>query len=44
MKLSVLAGALVMGWIAWQEFQGEGGKFSLGATPSSAPPAAPPAA
>ncbi|HYI67241.1 MAG TPA: hypothetical protein VEW95_09975 [Candidatus Limnocylindrales bacterium] len=38
-----VAGALLMGWIAWQIFQAEGGKFSLGASSGAAPPAAPPA-
>jgi hypothetical protein len=37
-----VAGALLVGWIAWQEFQAEGGKFQLGTAPSAAgapPPA-----
>ncbi len=49
-----IAGGLLMGWAAWQEFQAEGGNFQVGATateasaedtsaPSSPPPAAPPA-
>ena len=36
-------GGLLMGWGAWQEFQAEGGKFQLGAAPSTSgtpPPAA----
>jgi hypothetical protein len=37
-----VAGALLVGWIAWQEFQAEGGKFQLGASSSATvPPAAP---
>jgi hypothetical protein len=44
-----IAGGLLMGWAAWQEFQAEGGNFQVGATatgtsaPTSPPPAAPPA-
>ena len=46
-----VAGALLAGWIAWQEFQAEGGKFQMGAAPgagattagSTAPSAAAPA-
>ena len=33
-----IAGGLLMGWGAWQEFQSEGGKFQLGAAPSTGPP------
>ena len=33
-----IAGGLLMGWGGWQEFQAEGGKFQLGAAPSTAPP------
>lgn len=37
-----VAGALLVGWIAWQEFQAEGGKFKLGASSSATvPPATP---
>jgi hypothetical protein len=35
-----VAGALLAGWIAWQEFQAEGGKFSMGAAPSGSGAAA----
>ncbi|MGH2445673.1 MAG: hypothetical protein ACRDGD_06510 [Candidatus Limnocylindria bacterium] len=35
-----VAGALLMGWIAWQEFRAEGGKFELGAATSSGSTAA----
>lgn len=35
-----VAGALLMGWLAWQEFKAEGGKFELGTASSAAPPAA----
>jgi hypothetical protein len=46
-----IAGGLVMGWAAWQEFQAEGGKFQIGNGGSSGtggpptggtPPTAPP--
>lgn len=37
--LSIIGG-LLMGWGGWQEFQAEGGKFQLGAAPSTAPPPA----
>ena len=30
-----VAGALLLGWLAWQEFQAEGGKFNLGTAPTS---------
>ena len=33
-----IVGGLLMGWGGWQEFQAEGGKFQLGAAPSTAPP------
>ena len=33
-----IAGGLLMGWASWQEFQAEGGKFQLGAAPSTSPP------
>ena len=36
-----IAGGLLMGWGAWQEFQSEGGKFQLGTAPSSGPPSSP---
>ena len=39
-----VAGAVLFGWIAWQEFQAEGGKFQLGATTTGAAASAPPAA
>lgn len=39
-----VAGALLVGWIAWQEFQAEGGKFQLGAATTGPAPSAPPAA
>jgi hypothetical protein len=36
-----IAGGLLMGWAAWQEFQAEGGKFNLGmASGAAAPPPA----
>ena len=35
-----IVGGLLMGWGGWQEFQAEGGKFQLGAAPSTAPPPA----
>jgi hypothetical protein len=35
-----VAGALLMGWIAWQEFRAEGGKFQLGASSAAAAPTA----
>jgi len=42
-----LAASLTMGWTGWQAFQGEGGKFQMGAAsvppvPMVPPPAAPP--
>jgi hypothetical protein len=38
--LAGIVGGLLMGWGGWQEFQAEGGKFQLGAAPSTtAPPA-----
>jgi hypothetical protein len=39
-----IVGGLLMGWGAWQEFQAEGGKFQLGAAPSTTPPPASPPA
>jgi len=50
--LIAVAGAIVMGWAGWQEFQAEGGKFEVGMSGASAvppvpgvpPPAAPPSA
>jgi len=39
-----VAGALFAGWLAWQEFQAEGGKFTLGTAPSGGTAAAPPPA
>ena len=33
-----IGGGLLMGWGSWQEFQAEGGKFQLGAAPSTSPP------
>lgn len=36
--LIAVAGALLMGWIAWQEFQAEGGKFQLGSSSMAAGP------
>ena len=36
-----IAGGLLMGWGGWQEFQSEGGKFQLGAAPSSGAPPPP---
>lgn len=33
--LIAVAGGVLMAWAGWQEFQGEGGKFQLGAAPSS---------
>ena len=45
-----IVGGFMMGWAGWKEFQGEGGKFQLGAAPSAGttssapPPAAPPPA
>jgi hypothetical protein len=42
-----IAGGLLMGWAAWQEFQAEGGKFQLGtssAGPSAGAPPPPPSA
>ena len=33
-----IGGGLLMGWGGWQEFQAEGGKFQLGAAPSTGPP------
>lgn len=38
-----IAGGLLMGWAAWQEFQAEGAKFQIGNAPSSTSPP-PPAA
>jgi len=35
--LIAVIGALLMGWIAWQEFKAEGGKFQLGSTASTRP-------
>ena len=35
-----IIGGLLMGWGGWQEFQAEGGKFQLGAAPSTGPPPA----
>ena len=34
--LIAVAGGVLMAWAGWQEFQGEGGKFQLGAAPSGA--------
>jgi hypothetical protein len=45
--LIAVIGALVMAWAGWQELQGEGGKWALGANTASrtdAPAAPPPAA
>ena len=40
-----VAGALLVGWLAWQAFQAEGGKFNLGtASSGGGAAAAPPAA
>lgn len=39
-----LAGQLLMGWAAWQEFQAEGGKFVLGMPAAGSTPAPPPPA
>ena len=39
-----VAGALLAGWIAWQEFQAEGGKFQMGAGTGGAGTASPPSA
>jgi hypothetical protein len=39
-----VAGALFAGWLAWQEFQAEGGKFTLGTATSGGTAAAPPPA
>jgi hypothetical protein len=33
-----VAGSLLIGWIGWQEFQAEGGKFQLGTGAAAAPP------
>jgi hypothetical protein len=38
--LVAVVGGLLMAWAGWQEFQGEGGKFQLGASSSSASAAA----
>ena len=35
-----IIGGLLMGWGGWQEFQAEGGKFQLGAAPSTGTPPA----
>ena len=35
-----IVGGLLMGWGGWQEFQAEGGKFQLGAGPSTGSPPA----
>lgn len=37
-----VAGALLVGWLAWQAFQAEGGKFNLGTASSGGGAAAPP--
>lgn len=39
--LIAVAGGLLMAWAGWQELQAEGGKFQLGAAPSTAPPPPP---
>jgi len=39
-----VAGALLLGWLAWQEFQAEGGKFNLGTASSAGSAPAPPPA
>jgi hypothetical protein len=36
-----IAGQLLMGWAAWQEFQSEGGKFNLGMSSGAAAPPPP---
>ena len=41
--LIAVAGGLVCAWAAWQEFQGEGGKFQLGSSTSGVASPAPPA-
>lgn len=33
--LVAVAGGVLMAWAGWQEFHGEGGRFQLGASPSS---------
>jgi hypothetical protein len=38
-----IAGGLLMGWAGWQEFQAEGGKFTIGTSPAPPAPPAPPA-
>jgi len=39
--LVAVAGAIVLGWASWQEFQKEGGKFQLGAPAGSGAASAP---
>jgi MFS family permease len=40
-----IVGGLLMGWAGWQEFQAEGGKFTIGTSAAPpAPPAPPPPA
>lgn len=34
-----IVGGLLMGWASWQEFQAEGGKFTIGTVSTTAPPA-----
>lgn len=36
-----IVGGVLMGWASWQEFQAEGGKFTVGTAGSTAPPAPP---
>lgn len=38
-----IVGALLMAWGAWQEFQAEGGKFTVGTAPAASSTSAPPA-